>query len=409
MLTLAWRNLWRNRTRTVISISAIAFSFGLYLVSIGIGDASYTKMEQAAAKASGGTILIHGDTYWERQRNDIVVESGRKVSAALRDIDGVDEVFERILFDGLVSTSAGSTALRLQGVDPSTEAKLQDMRGFVIAGSFLDDGGEKSIVLGAKIVDELELSLGDRVVVTATGPDGEMRRALFFLNGIIKTGNSMVDGALGYATIPALDKAFDLKGGLTQIGILTQNSRRNEVRSSISEKLNDDRLEILTWDEARPEIVGMIAMDKSFGDIYSLIVFIVVIFAIMNTFLMIVMERVREFGLVSAIGLKPRKIATLLLMETLVLALVAVAFGIAIGFAGHSYLAIEGLDLKVFYGEDIEIAGVPLTDTLIKSVIDPLRWAKATIGVFFMVLLAAIYPAYKAAKLQPAEAMRFYE
>lgn len=406
LIKVAWRNLWRNRTRTLISITAISLSYALFLVSIGIAEGQYENMEKAAAESAGGSVLIHGKGYWDSQLNDIVIKDADALVETVRETPGVQAVARRVLVNGLLSTSAGATATRLQGVVPEAEGEFQNPARFVEDGVFLTGDEEAPLALGRGIVEDLEIELGDRVVLTATGPDGEMRRALFHLTGIIDTGFSSLDDAAAYTTVQAAQKAVGMDGQLTQIGVLAPGETRHQVRDALVDRLHD-RYEVLTWDDAMPDLVGMIQLDAAFGDIYGFVVFIVVVFAVMNTFLMIVMERIREFGLLNAIGLTPRQIALLLLLESICLAVVSIVIGFAIGFGLHLYLAEVGIDMAIFATE-VEMGGVTLTDTIMRSTIDVGRWLNATLSVFVMVLLASAYPAYKASRLTPAEAMRFF-
>lgn len=406
LIKVAWRNLWRNRTRTLISITAISLSYALFLVSIGIAEGQYENMEKAAAESAGGSVLIHGKGYWDSQLNDIVIKDADALVETVRETPGVQAVARRVLVNGLLSTSAGATATRLQGVVPEAEGEFQNPARFVEDGVFLTGDEEAPLVLGRGIVEDLEIELGDRVVLTATGPDGEMRRALFHLTGIIDTGFSSLDDAAAYTTVEGAQKAVGMDGQLTQIGVLAPGETRHQVRDALVDRLHD-RYEVLTWDDAMPDLVGMIQLDAAFGDIYGFVVFIVVVFAVMNTFLMIVMERIREFGLLNAIGLTPRQIALLLLLESICLAVVSIVIGFAIGFGLHLYLAEVGIDMAIFATE-VEMGGVTLTDTIMRSTIDVGRWLNATLSVFVMVLLASAYPAYKASRLTPAEAMRFF-
>ena len=409
MLKMAWRNLWRNRTRTIVTITAVAITYALYLVMAGIQDYTYGQMEEAAAKAAGGTVLVQGEGFQDSQLNDILIPEAQKTLEAVRGAPGVTNVSPRLVVNGLVSTSASSSAISLQGVDPVAEAKFQDLEPYISSGTFLAGNEEDPIVLGAIIVDELQAEIGDRIIVTATDPTGEMRRALFHLSGVLTTGSRITDSSLAFTTVAAARKALDAPDALSQIGVLGDQPPE-VLAQNIGATLPESGIEVLTWAEAMPDLVGFIEMDRAYGDVFAIVLFIVVLFSIMNTFLMVVMERVRELGLLEAIGLSPRRVAALVLAETMYLALVAMSIGLVLGLLGHAAIDHWGIDMAEMYGTtDVDVGGVALTETVIYSTIDVARWVKASINVIFMVLLSAAYPAYKAMRLQPAEAMRFYE
>lgn len=409
MLKVAWRNLWRNRTRTLITASAIALTYGLYLFMVGIQEFTYGQMEEAAAQAAGGAVLVQGEGFQDSQLNDILIDEPDATMASLAALPGVEAVSGRVIVDGLASTSASSSPLRLQGVDPVAEREFQDLSEYLTEGTYLTGDEKDPIVLGRSIVEELELELGDRVIVTATDPTGEMRRSLFHLTGVLTTGSKLTDSSLAFTTIPAARNALGAEDALSQVGLLVSVTPDEVAESARAALADRDELEVLTWAEAMPDLVGFIEMDRAYGDVFAIVLFLVVLLAIMNTFLMVVMERVRELGLLSAIGLTPRRLGTLVLLETLFLALVAMAAGLAIGLAAHTATAHYGIDMTAMYGDQLDVAGVALTDTMIYSVIDVGRWVGSSVNVLLMVLLSAAYPAYKAMRMQPADAMRFYE
>ena len=179
--------------------------------------------------------------------------------------------------------------------------------------------------------------------------------------------------------------------------------------STLRATFGDNGLEVLTWDEALPEMRSYIEVDANFNYIFSFVLFIVVAFGIANSFLMVVMERVREIGLLGALGLTPGRIGKLLLVETAFLALFAMSVGLAIGYSLHLYLAEVGINLSDLYGGDMEISGVTLIDTVIRSRVNPVEWFVASVATFVLVFCASLYPAWRASRLQPADAMRHYE
>ncbi len=220
---IAWRNLWRHRTRTLIMTSAVAFSYGLCLFSMGMGDDGHQQMLDEAAKGAGGDILVHADGYWESKSSDLVIPDGLQLLSAVEAVPGVRAVIPRVIINGLVSSANGNRILFLQGIDPLRESALQDYSEDVKVGEYLDATRRPDpLLLGAVIVEKLELELGDRVVLTATQPDGEVTRALFHLTGIVRTGLAEVDEVMGLTTLEAAQRAVGAQGMLTQIGVMAE-------------------------------------------------------------------------------------------------------------------------------------------------------------------------------------------
>jgi ABC-type lipoprotein release transport system permease subunit len=408
MFKLAWRNLWRNRTRTLIIGSAIVFSYALMLASLGMSEDVHQKMMDAAAEGVGGEVLVHGKSWWQTQSSDIVISQPERVRETLDDIAGVDAVIPRVIINGLLTSSHGNEAVRLVGIDLERERLLEDLSEDLKSGEFFSDEFDAPIVLSAKLADRLGAERGDKIVLSASTPAGEMTRALFHLDGVVESAG--MGEMQAYTTLAAARMAVSMPGQLTQFGILADAAIPHAlVAEKARAALAEYPVEVLTWEQAAPEMVGFIQLDDAFGYLYMIVVFIVVIFAIANTFLMAVMERVREFGLLNAIGLTPARVGLLMLWETAILAAASMIIGFGVGFALHSYIAEVGIDLAAMGAANMEVSGVSMADMIMRSEINPTKWAVATGAVFLSVMLSAAYPAWRATKMAPAEAMRFYE
>lgn len=409
---IAWRNLWRHRGRTIITTSAVALTYALMLVGMSINDDGHRRMLEEAAQAAGGSVIIHADEYWNSRASDLVIRDADPIVDRVRAVDGVRAVMPRILLNGLVSTSAGARPILVRGVDPDAERALQDPAQDLIAGTFLSGEGDDPLVLGARLVEELELELGDRVVLTASDPEGEVTRALFHLSGIFRTGMRELDEGMAYTSVPAARAAVAMEGMLTQIGVLGDvGADAQQLAAAISAEVGEQSpaLEILSWQEAVPEMVGYTELDDAFGFIYVAIILLVVLFSITNTFLMAVLERVREFGLLSALGLRDRRVAQLMLTETVLMTTLAMGVGFLLGMSGHLAASHWGISMAAWGLDEMELSGVDLADLVIYSEIRPIKWVIGSVVVAVATLGSSLYPAWRAARLAPAEAMRFFE
>lgn len=409
---MAWRNLWRHRGRTFIMGSAIALTYALMLVGMSINDDGHRRMLEEAAQAAGGQVLVHARGYWDTRATDLALSDAAALVERIQRVAGVRTVLPRILLTGLVSTSSGTLPVQLSGVDPTAEAVLTDPAADLVAGTFLTGSERDPIVLGAAAVAELELELGDRVVLTTTDVEGEVTRALFHLSGIVETGVREIDEGIAWTSLQAARDVAVMDAMVTQIGVLGAPdadafSLAAAVRADLADRGPD--IEVLSWQEAVPEMVGFTELDDAFGYVYLGVILLVVLFSIANTFLMAVLERVRELGLLSALGLRGRRVAGLLLAETVLLTLLGVGVGFALGFGAHLAAARWGIPLAAWGIQEIEISGINLEDMVMYSEIRPRKWAAGTALVVLATLGSALYPAWKATRLAPAEAMRFFE
>lgn len=416
MWKLAWRNLWRRRSRTIIMVSAVALTTALMLISYGMGDSFHTQIEDTAVKTAGGSVVVQGKGYNESPQNDYVIADAAAQLEVLRGVSGIDALVPRITILGLLRSPTNATGLRILGVDLEAEAHLDDPRRFLAEGSFLE--GEHNPLLGHPIVighalsKDLNVSLSEPEKLTLTYKDahGEEQTELFQVVGVLKMGSASLERMTAYTTLEHASEIMRREDILSQIGVVISDDRQREaVRARVAEALTVGDIEVLTWDQIIPELLGFIEIDDAFAYIYAIVFFIVVAFGIVNTLLMAVLERTRELGLLSALGLAPGQIGRLIFYETLILAVLALGFGYLLGYGGHLYLHEVGIDLRELYGDNIDVAGVTVTETMLRSEVRPGKWIASAAMIFGLILCSALYPAWRATRLDPVEAMRTYE
>jgi ABC-type lipoprotein release transport system permease subunit len=370
-------------------------------------------MVDAAIEGAGGQVLVHGAGFWEARTVEIAVADADTVLAVLGRVEGVRAAIPRVLVNGLLSTALGNRPVLLEGIAPDLEAKLKDISDHVKEGDRLDATTVRSpLLLGRPVADELQVKPGDRVVLTASGADGEITRALFHVAGIIETGRADLDEMVAYTTLDVAQRAVGLEGSVTQLGLLLDS---RETTAAVQARVEDalgarnGSLEVLTWQEALPEMVGYVEIDDAFLYVYAVIMYLVVIFAITNTFLVAVLERVRELGLLNALGMRGRRISRMILGETTFLVLLSLASGLILALGIHHALVHWGIPMSAFGVDDMELSGVDVSSLVIRSRITAEKWVIASLLTALSTVAAAAYPALRAARLAPAEAMRFYE
>jgi ABC-type lipoprotein release transport system permease subunit len=412
LLAFAWRNLRRSRTRTAISATAISLSFAVMLFNFSLKDATYQQMLRSAVKMAGGSVLVHAEGWQASRAADLLVRQPDRVIQAARRIPDVRAVIPRMIVDGLLSSARGAEPVRLQGIDREAQAALSDLGRFLAQGTYLEPSDDQPLVVGPKLARKLSVKLGDRVVLTASRRDGEMGRALFRVSGILQPRAGLEEG-VAFTTLAAAMAAVEAEGAYTEIALLlVDDTRRGDVAATLCAALaapGEPRLEVLTWEQALPELLGTIRSDKALTYLIVLVVFVVVGFGIANTLLASVLERVRELGLLSALGLAPLRIAGLVLSESALLATLSLALGYALMLAVHCFCTGPGIELAAFSGMKIEWGGVIVDDVRLRTLIDPARWLVGGAAVTLIVVASALYPAWKATRLDPAQAMRTYE
>lgn len=423
MWRLAWRNLWRNRARTLITGSAIALMLMLRLVSVGLNEAQYASMIDSAEKGVGGAVLVNGEGYWESRTSEFALDAATARTEALRGVKGVKAVLPRIMIPGLLTSSTGNIGASVRGIVPALEKNVQDWSRYLDTGTYLEGTDQNEIVLGAALVDELNVELGDRIVVAATDREGKATQGLFYLGGILATGSKMADSGLAFVTVAGAQEMLGLEDAVTQLGVvLDEGVDRHALKPVLAAAVESQKIraaggvgaaaatpaETLTWDEADPQMLQLVEMDRGLNDGMGWVILFIVGFGIVNTFLMMLLERVREMGLLSALGMTPGRIARLVMAEGVLLGALFVGVGLALGAAAHYQLATTGIDIADVMG-DTQVGGVLMQDMVLRSKFDAWSWFANAGVIFVLVVASAVYPAIKATKLQPATAMRTYE
>ena len=409
---LAWRNLWRHRTRTVIVISAIVLSYALLLFFLGLQDDLERSLESTAIETAGGNAFVHAANYWETLDIERSIDDPAPVVDATSRIEAVHSWVPRLIIPGLLETATDSVAIQLTGIDVERERLVSSPEDDLVEGSFFNATNDTPLVVGRGVADRLGVTIGDRVVLTASTPDGDVDRALFFLDGITETGVDLLDDTQAWTTLEAAQTAMRMEGQLNQIGLLLDDdAARHQVAGDLQRDLDQQGLamQVQTWDELLPDVVALMQFRRALAYLIFFALLLVVALAIANTFMMAFMERVRELGLLAALGLTPQRLFRMMLYESLLVALLGLALGFGLGLGLNMWIDAVGLDVTEFIGGDIDIGGVPTIDLVVRSHIVAWRWLASSAFVFFIVLASSLYPALRASRLSPADAMHMNE
>lgn len=405
MLVLAWRNIWRNFRRSLITTASMACG----LAAIMFGQ-SMIKSEQAQLieKATGtitGHIQIQHRNIKELKFPDKYVDDDGQVLKAFEELQkaGVIEAFERrIHITGLISSSAGSVGVFVGGVEPGKDEKITTIASYIREGDFLK--GPKTIILGAKLAQRLDVRVGEKVVVMAQAEDGSMGAEAFRVSGIFKTGSTSFDGQIVWVPLPALQELLVAPGKVNNfVARVTDLEKVDEAKAALAEKLAGRRdVQVHSWKDVDHEIMAIQKFQNGLLDVVLLVVFAIVALGILNTLLMSLFERVREFGVLMAIGARPRWVMKLVLLESVLLGSIGTILGLALGGSMIGYFGKHGLPLPI---GDALAYFIPFPAVIYMRFV----WHDHAVAaglVLVVSVLAAIGPALRACRLKPAEALR---
>ena len=410
LLTLAVRNLLRNRRRTLITMTGISLGLALMSFSNNISYGSHEEMLRTAVGMMAGHVVVQGPGYQADPDAEIVVVDSAAVAAAVAAAapDGV--VTRRLYVDGLLVSPSSSTAAALKAVQPTVEALVIDLDDKLVEGEWLAEDDDKGIVLGQALAEGLAVGLGDKVVFMGQPVGDEVASRLFRVRGIFRTGSPEIDAFSAVVPLSAAQELYPAGDPATQVALHLPDDRHTaertrQVAAAVAALPGGADLEVLPWQQAIPDIVEFVELDSAYSDGIWLVLGVIVAMGVVNTVLMSVMERVREFGVMMAVGMRPGRLALMVLLEGLVLGAVSAGVGMALGMLLTWPFMVTGLDLSGEMGESMEAAGVPISLVLYPA-IDVARLALYPfVGIFFA-LLASLYPAWKVTRLQPVQAIR---
>ncbi len=410
LLSMARRNLWRNRRRTLITLSSIAFGTMLAVLMTAIGDSNWRRMIDLAARMGAGHVTVQNAAYQDSPTlGNSVVRAGEVAARARRDED-VTAVVQRISGAFMVSSAgrsygAGFVAYAPEEEDVSTLSILEA----VAEGEAPSHSHERGIVLGAGLAENLHAGLGRKVVFSLTDKHGEIVQEAARVTGIVRTGAPSVDGALALVPIGRMRDVlrYDRDESL-QVAVFLEDQRH---AARVAERLGgaiDGELGVLAWNEAQPELAGFIAMKVAGARFMEVVMLILIAAGIFNTLFVSVMERLREFGVLLAVGFSPGRLFALVMGESLWIGLFGLLAAAAVTAMPYWYLATRGVDMSGMMGGDtggMEVAGVAITPMLYAA-IEPSNLMAIAVAVLVATLLAGLYPAWRAGRVEPVDAIR---
>ena len=406
LVSLALRNLFRNTRRTLLTTAAIGFGLALMLFVITLQKGMYTQLVENGVSAMAGHVVVQQPGYQEQREEALVVGNATEISTQMQAAFPDATVAPRIFLQGLITAPTGNVGAGLSAVQPVAEAKVSWFDDKLVEGEWLDS--DRDIVLGRTMADTLGVELGDKVVYMGQHDGKEMASRMFRVKGVFATGSADIDGFTAVIHIDAARALMNRSDVAHQVTLHLADAAGADDAATTVRALPavGESLAVLTWRQAVPELIAYIQMDRSSGDVMMAVIALIVAMGVLNTVLMSVLERTREFGVLLAIGLKPRQLSKMVLFEGLLTGLMGATIGLLLGGLLSYPLVAYGLDLSTYVGgESMETGGVPM-DSLMRGGWDPVRSAiYFTLAIVFTGLAAA-YPAWHVSRLQPVDAMR---
>ncbi len=403
---LAWRNVWRNPRRTGLTVAATVFAVALLVMASALSTGMWDKIIDDTVGMASGHVTLTGPNYLEDRTLEQFTYLDATLQARLEENPAVAGFAPRVNAFGLLSQGDVTRGVMVMGLDPRREETVSTLPNRIRSGRFLDAEGSKEIVLGERLAQVLGVGVGDELLLYSVAYSLESAYDLFRVVGLMGLPNSDLDRGLALITLADAQAFFVYGDRLSEIAIRAQDAgASSNLAEELGLSLDPKRAEAHPWQEVMPDLAQSVVLDKAgmYGMIGILIV--VVSFGIFNTILMAVLERKREFGVVLALGLRPRAIFRIVYIESILLAGVGLVLGLLVAIPLALYLQTHPISLA--NNEEMvaafEVVGAEplLSAKLVAS--NPLF---SGLTILVVALVAALYPALRASRGKPVDVLR---
>lgn len=395
---IALRNIRRNPRRTLLTIIAISFSLFCLIVFQALKEGLHREMVSGAIQLDAGSLQIHAAGFKVNQASP----------RALTGIDDITDVLEenavtayalRLKTPALILGQENSSSVLLSGVVPEQESAITFIKSKLIKGSYISD--DKSILVSKALANALGKDIGEEIAIMVRGIAGSPVIRKFRIGGIYSTSLASFDMSHVYLTLSAAGSLLGVEGLVTEIAVSNAGSDLESLIVNLKDKLPEGMYRIDAWHELVPDVKQLIELNDATMKILIFIVFAIVAMGITNTMTTVIFERFREIGTLTAIGTAPSGIINMIVFESLFLGLAASAIGSLGGMIACSYFAVHGIDLIHLTSSNQYFA----SSHVLKAHLEMGDFVTANIITVITALLAGIYPAWKAARLEPVKAL----
>ncbi len=401
-LKLAWRNLWRSRGRTLITVASVFFGVLISTVMSSMQEGSYSSMIDNIVRFYSGYIQIHNERYWEDKTINNTFEPADSLMTLIKNNKYITSYTPRLESFALASSENMTRGSMVIGIDPEKENGVTQLKRWIQTGTYLKKGDD-GVLLGSDLAQYLSLGVGDTLVLLGQGYHGASAAGKYPVRGILKFANPQLNRQTIYMDLTNAQSLFSADNRLTAMVLMIEDSYHlNAAMKSLKKEIHSP-YSVMSWSDMNPEILQMIEGDRSGAVVMKGILYLLVGFGIFGTIMMMIMERRRELGVLVAIGMQKSKLAVILLYETVLIGII----GVLAGFAGSVPI------IAYYYYHPIRLSG-DAAKTMIQMGIEPLwyfSWIPSVfynqvIAVFAMTLVIALYPVSKAFSLKVQEALR---
>lgn len=400
---LAWRNIWRNRRRSFITMGSITFAVILACVMRSMQLGSYERMIANAAEFYTGYIQIHQNGYWDDKTIDNTFSYSDELLGKIQLTKGVEAAVPRVESFALAAHNNKTRGAMILGVDPVRENTLTRAEEKIVEGTYLN-ASDKAVLVSEGLAQYLKIGLGDTLVLISQGYHGANAAGIYPVQGIVKFPAPEQNNRTVYLPLAEAQWFYDVSGMLTSVSLVIDKADHTDrIVQDLKAELDMDVLEVMGWKELMPDLIQSIEIDNISGKVMLWILYAVIGFGMFGTFLMMTAERMYEFGVMMSIGMRRIIMQFIIFLEMAMMTTLGVLAGVGISLPIILYYHYHPIRLSEESAKAIESFGV---EPIYFFSIDPALFYNQAWAIFFMALILSIYPLWVIQRLKPVTAMR---
>ena len=400
ILKIAWKNVWRSKGRSLVVMGSIVVGIWALIFGSGFMNGFMESYMADVINHDVSNMQVHHPEFKKDYDVKLYIPDGDRKAEEIRSWEGVKSVTTRIIINGMISSSRKGSGAQIRGIDVEEEAVVTRLDSLVKEGDYFEGISRNPIIIGEKLAEELQVKLRSKVVLTFNDANGDLTAAAFRIVGIVKSSSVKINELYAFVRKEDLNKILSNGHNVHEIAVVTEEQVDAEaLASKYNVRYNGDKAE--SWREIAPELAFMQEMYSQSLYILLVIIMLALVFGIVNTMLMAVLERMRELGMLMAIGMNKIRVFLMVVVETIYLSTIGAPVGLLVSWLTIKYFRNVGVDLSN-YSEGLESFGY---SSILYPFVENSDYIIVTVGVIITAIIGALYPAWKAIKLNPVEAL----
>jgi ABC-type lipoprotein release transport system permease subunit len=404
---MAWRSLWRNKRRTTITVSSIAMGLAIAVFFLAMGEGVYHQIVNDGVRMQAGHITLQHPEYQAAPAVDLFVDGPPDLRRQIEGLPGVERTKLLVVGQGVAKSASGAVGVTVMGIEPDVERVTSPLAHRIVSGTYLEAQDDREIALGEELASRLHVDVGKKVVLTTNNAAGDLVEELCRVKGIFRTGSPELDTYLVQATLPFTRRLYTLgPDAVTQLGIiLDQPDRQQPMLRKLRTTVDECNMSVLPWQDILPELAAYIRMDRASNWVFQGLLTVIILFTILNTLLMSIIERDREFAVLLALGTPVAQLEVQIAVESLLLGCIGCAAGLMVGGFASWAMQVWGLDFGFLMPEGVTVSGLAISTRIYSRLsLDIFLWTGGV--VLGATLLLSLFPMRRVGRVPIAETLR---